>query len=93
MKFIEDYANAFVSNSSLYGYNVKGLFNSSSIYVMPMVNPDGVDLVTGNIDVNSLSYQNALDIAQNFSYIPFPDGWKANINGVVFFNFQPNYYF
>ena len=31
---------------------------------------------------NILEYQNLEIIAQNFSNIPFPDGWKANANGV-----------
>lgn len=45
MKFIEDYANGYVNNSSLYGYKVRDLFNLTSIYIMPMVNPDGVNLI------------------------------------------------
>ena len=88
MKFIENYCDAYVSNSSLYGYSIRELFNISSIYVMPMVNPDGVDLVNGNINKNSVFYKNAVNISNNFPQIPFPSGWKANINGVDFFNFQ-----
>ncbi len=82
MKFIENYCDAYVSDSSLYGYPIRQLFNSTSIYIMPMVNPDGVDLVNGNINQNSTAYQNAVAISNRFSDIPFPSGWKANINGV-----------
>lgn len=82
MKFIEDYCISYVRRSNLYGYSVQNIFNSTSIYIMPMVNPDGVDLVTGNLAVSSPSYQKALHIANQFSSIPFPNGWKANLNGV-----------
>ena len=45
MKFIQDYCDSYLTNSSLYGYNVRELFRASSIYIMPMVNPDGVILI------------------------------------------------
>ncbi len=89
MKFIEDYAEAYVNNDTLYNRSVRNLFNTCSIFIMPMVNPDGVDLVTGNLSTNSFAYLNAQNIASEFSNIPFPDGWKANINGVDLKIYQP----
>lgn len=46
MKFVEDYCIAYVNNTNLYGYSIRELFNSCSIYIMPMVNPDGVGFKT-----------------------------------------------
>ena len=89
MKFIEDYCNAYVNNSTLYGYSIRNLFNNVSIYIMPMVNPDGVDLVTGFLPQYTSAFSKAQNISADFPDIPFTSGWKANINGVVFFNFQP----
>ena len=73
MKFIEDYCNAYVNNLDL--------FNNCSIYIMPMVNPDGFDLVTGNLSKNSSAFIQAQNITLNYPNIPFPSGWKANILG------------
>ena len=72
MKFIENYCIAYNNNSKLYGYSVRELFNNVSIYIMPMVNPDGVDLVTGNISKTSSAFLTARNISNDFSDIPFP---------------------
>ncbi|MBQ2938345.1 MAG: hypothetical protein IJE05_05680 [Clostridia bacterium] len=72
MKFIEDYCASYVNRSSLYGYSIRNLFNSVSIYIMPMVNPDGVDLVTGFLNPYSSAHLNAKNISNQFPDIPFP---------------------
>lgn len=89
MKFIEDYSYAYVNNLNIFNVNARFLFESVSIYIMPMVNPDGVDLVTGAISPNSSLYTNTKFIADRYPNIPFPNGWKANIRGVGLKSFQP----
>ncbi len=46
-----------------------------------MSNPDGVDLVVGNTqNIYPTSMLYAKSISANYPQIPFPNGWKANIN-------------
>lgn len=82
MKFIENFCISYVTNSDIYGYSSKNIFNTCSIYLVPMVNPDGVNLVTGNIPKDSVNYKNVKQIAYKYPNVSFPDGWKANIQGV-----------
>ena len=89
MKFVEEYSKKYESNGLIYNYNAREIFNKTSLYIIPMVNPDGVDLVTGVIPENTVIYNQFKDISLNFPSIPFPDGWKANFNGVDFKNYQP----
>ena len=82
LEFIYDYCNAIQTNSSIWNFSARRLFETVSIYLVPMVNPDGVDLVTGALPTSSPSYTQASKIAYGFATIPFPNGWKANIRGV-----------
>lgn len=82
LKFAEELSEACQTDGTVYGIKAKDLLDHVVIHLVPMVDPDGVDLVTGAIQPGSAEYDRARHIAGNFPDIPFPDGWKANLNGV-----------
>ena len=82
LKFVEDLAEAVNRDGTLYGVNAKNIVEAATIYTVPMVDPDGVDLVTGAIAPGTLEYETARRLGDNYPSIPFPDGWKANLLGV-----------
>lgn len=82
MKFLEEYAKALALESSIGGVAASILFSYAEIIMAPMVNPDGVDLVTGLLQPGNVQYENALALSRNYPGIPFPSGWKANLAGV-----------
>ena len=80
MKFVENFAKAYASGQSLEGYNSRDIWNKSTIYVMPMVNPDGVDLVLNGLDRSNPFYNDL--IKWNNGSDDFSKTWSANIRGV-----------
>lgn len=82
LKFVEDFAAAIQSGGRIYDQDARELAEKVTIYTVPMVDPDGVDLVTGAITEGDITYDLAKRLSQNYPAIPFPDGWKANLLGV-----------
>jgi len=82
LKFLEQYASGVAFGGHVGGADFRALYEHYTLDVVPMVNPDGVDVVTGGMDEGSPPYRQAQAIAAGFPHIPFPDGWKANIDGI-----------
>ncbi|MBR3133045.1 MAG: hypothetical protein IKG42_03110 [Clostridia bacterium] len=81
MKFIQNISENYRTGLNTNGYSTTQLFNNTSLYIVPMVNPDGVDLVVGNTaKYRPDIYGYAYNLSRNYPQIPFPSGWKANIN-------------
>lgn len=80
MKFAEDYAKAYALGQPIGSFSPTDMWNSVSIYIVPMVNPDGVDLVLDGLQPGN-PYYNQL-IRWNNGSADFSRIWQANIRGV-----------
>ena len=56
------------------------LQSGATLWAVPLVDPDGVDLVTGAATEEEVAAAERL--AENYPQIPFPEGWKADLQGV-----------
>ncbi len=78
METIDEYARAYETEGKYGEFDLKALLDEVTIYVVPMVNPDGVNLVQNGIDsVADPEKVREMHMEKN-SY----SEWKANINGV-----------
>jgi len=72
--FIHTYADG-LNNIDI---DIEKLYNETTIYIIPMLNPDGTELVINGIDVNNPFYKSVIEMngGNNFNT------WQANIRGV-----------
>lgn len=81
LKFLEEYSENYSTGGEIFNTIARELYNKASLYIVPVVNPDGIDLVNGVVPSGKFLTQ-AQTLAGNYPNIPYPNGWKANINGV-----------
>lgn len=79
MTFLNDYLISLTNNASIRGLYTLPLYNQTSLNIVPMVNPDGVDLVLNGPPEDETIRKNVIE--WNNGSTDF-SGWKANINGV-----------
>ncbi|MGN0551316.1 MAG: Ig-like domain-containing protein [Acutalibacteraceae bacterium] len=73
MTCVEEYAKAYYTQSGKYGeYDMRDLLSKYTLYVVPVINPDGLDIFTNNENV-LYSYPNLNSQRAEF---------KSNANGV-----------
>jgi g-D-glutamyl-meso-diaminopimelate peptidase len=80
MNMIEEYAISYTNNTNIGGYNTKSILSNTSIWFVPMVNPDGVTLQQFGLNAFPSSMHSKLknmnDGSSNFKR------WKANLDGI-----------
>lgn len=79
LTFLNDYALSLTNQKPIRGLDTFPLYLQTSLSIVPMVNPDGVDLVQNGLPDES-PWRSRV-IAWNNGSTDF-SGWKANIRGV-----------
>ena len=82
LKFAEELAAAIDADGEIFGRSARQISDTATIYMVPMVDPDGVDLVVGAIKPGNIQFDLAQRLSRDYPAIPFPEGWKANLLGV-----------
>lgn len=89
MQFINDFLLGLTNRVSIHGCNLNALFDEVTLSIVPMVNPDGVNLVLNNLSEEEIYFKLAVEInngSKDFS------NWKANIRGIDLNNQYPSYW-
>ena len=76
------YCRAICCDGTFGGISARALYRNSMLYCVPLVNPDGADLVAGEIPESAAEYRQAAAIAAAYPALPIPSGWKANLRGI-----------
>ncbi|MFB5673313.1 M14 family metallocarboxypeptidase [Paenibacillus terreus] len=77
--YLECYAAAATSRRALYGHDPERWLQEITLSVVPMVNPDGVDLVLEGAGASHLERDKVLEWNEGN---PDFSSWKANIRGI-----------
>ncbi|WP_086074450.1 M14 family metallopeptidase [Paenibacillus camerounensis] len=80
MKMIDTYAQAYVNNTTIGDYSVRRLLDEVSIWMVPMVNPDGV--VLSQQGTAGLTAELAQTLRRYNGNSTNFTRWKANMQGI-----------
>lgn len=80
MKFIENFLTDYTEGQEIQGYDLDDIWENSSIYIVPMVNPDGIDLVLNGLSEDNPYYDDLIE--WNNGSTDFSQNWQANVKGV-----------
>ncbi|MCH1624925.1 M14 family metallopeptidase [Fredinandcohnia quinoae] len=79
MKFLNDYLLALTNMSPIRGMSIQPFYFDTMLSIVPMVNPDGVDLVLNGPPEHEPHKSKVVEINEGSLHF---QNWKANIRGV-----------
>lgn len=80
LKYCEELAQTYAYGGEIFSRPTQQLLGAVRLSIAPAIDPDGIDLVTGDL-ISGAYYTRARAIGADYPEIPFPSGWKANILG------------
>ncbi len=78
LRFINEYCEAMMNGMKMYGVDMRYLFSERCIYIIPMLNPDGVELSLHGASRESPLYDRLLRMNGGDDF----GKWQANERGV-----------
>ena len=79
VRFLAELCDGIARDAVCYGVNLAYLLRSRTLYILPMLNPDGAQIAAGKADKASLFYPRL--VAMNGGSEDFTH-WQANVRGV-----------
>lgn len=79
LRYINEYCELYKKNGRTYGSTLSYLFENRTVYIIPMLNPDGVDYQINGIDSDNILYERLIKAnggSEDFS------SWQANGRGI-----------
>ncbi len=78
LRFINEYCESYRADGRMYGMSMRYLFSERCIYILPMLNPDGVEISLHGADRESPLYERLIKMngGDDFTH------WQANERGV-----------
>ena len=90
IKFLSNYTVAVMTETEHYGYDIKKFYDGVTLCIVPMVNPDGVDIAVNGLDITNEYHRHLISMVgiHSFNHV-----WQANARGVdINHNFDANWH-
>ncbi len=79
IKFTSDYIVHITTDTPFFGFDTSEIYKNTTIYIVPMVNPDGVDIAIHGLDITDPYHRALISMAGIHS---FNSVWQSNARGV-----------
>ena len=89
MKFVSNYTVHLMTDCKYFECNVSDLCDKLTLYIIPMLNPDGVDIAVNGLDITNRYHRELISLVGIHS---FNKVWQANAGGVdINHNYDANW--